>query len=198
MAPLALFIALLSSFALSILASPFLPLPTQLSHSTYATLDARSARRQDAQPVFPDQPPSCPICEQNFGSIDSCAQAAPVFANFSMIIFNPAAFIEVIRCACADTFQSAYPQCVDCFTQTNQTQFLNSDDLPKVVEGLRNVCALESSLLGGVATADGEVTPTSSIIVPTATDTLNGAASLTLSWSTMTVVGVTSILALLL
>lgn len=41
--------------------------------------------RQAAQPVFPDQPPSCPICAANYSSIDSCAQAAPVLANVSMV-----------------------------------------------------------------------------------------------------------------
>jgi hypothetical protein len=52
------------------------------------------------------------------------------------------------------------------FTQTNQTQFLdptNAQDLPAIIEGMRKVCALESSLLGGAATADGEATPTSSV-----------------------------------
>jgi len=29
------------------------------------------------------------------------------------IIFNPGAFIDIIKCACTDTFQSAYPQCAD-------------------------------------------------------------------------------------
>ncbi|KAI0772437.1 hypothetical protein BD413DRAFT_436962, partial [Trametes elegans] len=143
------------------------------------------ARRQDAQPDFPEQPPSCPICEQNFGSIDSCAQAAPVLANFSMVIFNPGAFLDVIKCACADTFQSAYPQCVDCFTQTNQTQFLNSENLPSVVEGIRNVCALESTLLGGAATADGEFTPSATSTVPQATNPANAAIPLSRSWAAM-------------
>ncbi|KAH9894033.1 WD40 repeat-like protein [Cubamyces lactineus] len=184
-APLALFFALLSFLSvLPVLASPFLPLQTEVVYlkkvaaSPVTPVDL--ARRQDdSQPTFPDQPPSCPICAQNFGSIDSCAQAAPVLANFSMIIFNPGAFIDVIKCACADTFQSAYPQCVDCFTQTNQTQFLNSDDLPGVLQGIHNICGIESSLLGGVATADGEVTPTTSLDVPKATGTTSGAASLT-------------------
>lgn len=36
-------------------------------------------------PYFPDQPPSCPICAQNYDSINSCAQACPVFENFSMV-----------------------------------------------------------------------------------------------------------------
>jgi cell division cycle 20, cofactor of APC complex len=62
------------------------------------------------------------------------------------------------------------------FTQTNQTQYLDPDggtSLPSIVEGMRNVCALASTLLGGVATADGEVTPTTSPTVPgpTATST---------------------------
>ncbi|KAI0369305.1 hypothetical protein BV20DRAFT_373956 [Pilatotrama ljubarskyi] len=198
-APLALLVALLSTFVLSALASPFLPLPTQFSqlkHAPLAPVDL--ARRQDEQPVFPDQPPSCPICEQNFGSIDSCAQAAPVFANFSMIIFNPGAFIDVIKCACADTFQSAYPQCVDCFIQTNQTQFLNSSDLPGVLKGIHNICALESTLLGGVATADGEVTPTTSLNVPKATDTTNSASPLSGSWLAVASAAILSALAVLL
>jgi hypothetical protein len=36
-------------------------------------------------PQFPDQPPSCPVCAQGYGTISSCAQAAPVLANFSMV-----------------------------------------------------------------------------------------------------------------
>ncbi|OBZ74715.1 hypothetical protein A0H81_05540 [Grifola frondosa] len=120
----------------------------------------------DAEPNFPDQPPSCPICAANYSNIDSCAEAAPVLANFSMIIFNPGAFIDVIKCACTDTFQSVYPQCVDCFQQTNQTAFLDAPDIPAVLSGIRQICALESTLLGGAATADGEATPT-----PTSTNT---------------------------
>ena len=44
------------------------------------------------------------------------------------MIYEPTRFIDVIQCACTDTFQSAYPQCVDCFTQTNQTAFLVPDN----------------------------------------------------------------------
>lgn len=89
-----------------------------------------SARQDGTSPEFPQSPASCPLCEENYANINSCAAAAPVFANFSMvrqapisgsflftdssqIIFNPGAFISVIECACTDTFQSAYPQCVD-------------------------------------------------------------------------------------
>ncbi|OCH92523.1 hypothetical protein OBBRIDRAFT_751131 [Obba rivulosa] len=131
-------------------------------------LHARQA--PSATPVFPSDIPSCQQCQQNYANIDSCAQAAPVLANFTTIIFNPGAFISIIECACGDTFQSAYPQCVDCFEQTNQTAFLNtsSSDLPGIITGIRNICALESTLLGGAASADGEVTPTGSATAPTA------------------------------
>ncbi|CAL1698260.1 unnamed protein product [Somion occarium] len=126
-------------------------------------------------PFFPDQPPSCPICAQNYPSINSCAQAAPVLANFSMIIFNPGAFIDVIKCACTDTFQSAFPQCADCFIQTNQSDVLNTPDLPGIVSGMRQICALESTLLGNVSETDGEVTPSAGVIAPTPTPSLSGA-----------------------
>ncbi|KAI0339134.1 hypothetical protein BDW22DRAFT_1336833 [Trametopsis cervina] len=129
------------------------------------------------EPVFPDQPPSCPICAQNYDGLSSCAQAAPVLANFSMILFNPGAFIDVIKCACTDTFQSAYPQCVDCFIQTNQTAFLDADtqELPSVLQGLHSVCAVASTLIGNVSETDGEATPTHSpAVTPTSS---SGAAT---------------------
>ncbi|KAF5329733.1 hypothetical protein D9619_008983 [Psilocybe cf. subviscida] len=107
------------------------------------------ARRTD--PVFPDSPPSCPICQQGYPSIQSCAQAAPVLANFSMIIFNPGAFIDVIKCACGDTFQSVFPQCVDCFTQTGQQDVISTSNLPGLVGSIKNICGIESTLLGNVS-----------------------------------------------
>lgn len=54
-------------------------------------------------------------------------------------MFNPLEFLSVINCACADTFQSAYPQCVDCFEHTNQTVFLepeNGANLSSVITGM--------------------------------------------------------------
>lgn len=100
--------------------------PTPAVAYPYTPLNNKLRAR--AEPIFPTQPPSCPICAQNYGSIDSCAQAAPVLANVSMvglmigigigargvfvdsfvrqIIFNPGAFVSVIECACTDTFQS--------------------------------------------------------------------------------------------
>ena len=90
--PLALLALLsyISALVLPALASPFLPPPTEIAYLKKAVASPVTpinlARRQDDnQPTFPDQPPSCPICAQNFGSIDSCAQAAPVLANFSMV-----------------------------------------------------------------------------------------------------------------
>ncbi|KAI0051480.1 hypothetical protein FA95DRAFT_1485398 [Auriscalpium vulgare] len=121
-------------------------------------------------PYFPDTPPSCPICAANYDGINSCAQAAPVLANFSEVLFNPGAFLDVIKCACTDTFQSAFPQCVDCFEKTNQTGWLDTPDLPSVVSGMRNVCGFASSILGNVSDSNGETTPSSSA---TATATAN-------------------------
>jgi hypothetical protein len=51
------------------------------------------------------------------------------------------------------------------FIQTNQTQYLDPSDgeaLPSIVTGMRQLCAIASTLLGGVAYTDGEATPTSS------------------------------------
>ncbi|THV03514.1 hypothetical protein K435DRAFT_774907 [Dendrothele bispora CBS 962.96] len=127
-------------------------------------------------PTFPPDPPSCPICQQNYDRISNCAEAAPVLANFTEIIFNPGAFINVIQCACTETFQSVFPQCVDCFVNTNQTQVLDSPDLPSIVSGMRQVCALESTLLGGVASANGEL-PSTAVVSPTPTPTSNSASS---------------------
>ncbi|PIL25850.1 hypothetical protein GSI_11603 [Ganoderma sinense ZZ0214-1] len=205
-APFAIFFVLLSfwsSTILSAFASPYLPVPrlTQIPPRRLGFApDLGAQKRQDGQPQFPAQPPSCPICEQNFANIDSCAQAAPVLQNFSMIIFNPGAFIDVIKCACTDTFQSAYPQCVDCFIQTNQTSFLDSgsQNLSSVVDGMHKICAIASTLLGGVATADGEVTPTSSTAAATATSSTSGASPLASSWSVAVAAVLSSIVAALL
>ncbi|KAF8181080.1 hypothetical protein BJ912DRAFT_854950, partial [Pholiota molesta] len=136
----------------------FIFLSLQISASpTISSIDLE--RRTD--PVFPPSPASCGICEQNYSNISSCAQAAPVLANISMIIFNPGAFIDVIKCACTDTFQSAFPQCVDCFIQTNQEDVLNVPNLPSLVNNTRQICALESTLLGNVSDVNSAPTPTS-------------------------------------
>jgi len=118
--------------------------------------------------VFPDSPPSCPLCERNYDEIDSCANASVVLANVSQIMFNPLAFLDVIGCACTDTFQSTYPQCVDCFTQTNQTGFLVPDNgnLSSVITGMRQICALGSSIFGHVASVNSQLPGETPITVP--------------------------------
>jgi len=130
--------------------------------------DGSPTLQRRTTPSFPPDPPSCPICEKDYWTINSCAQASPVLANFSMIIFNPGAFIDVMKCACTDTFRSSFPQCVDCFGRTNQTWVLDQDSsLPAVVNNLHDVCALAATVLGNVASANSELpspTPTPSPI----------------------------------
>jgi cell division cycle protein 20 (cofactor of APC complex) len=108
---------------------------------------------------FPEYPPSCTICSYDYEDISSCANASIVFSNIAQILFNPWSFWDVIQCACADTFQSAYPQCVDCFIQTNQTGFLvpENGNLSSVVTGIREICALGSVLFGGVAETNSQL-----------------------------------------
>ncbi|KAJ3904690.1 hypothetical protein F5879DRAFT_801187 [Lentinula edodes] len=131
-------------------------------------------RQRDVDPTFPSSPASCPICEANYSSIQNCAEASPVLANFTTIIFNPGAFIAVIQCSCTETFQSVFPQCVDCFEQTNQTDVLGAPDLPSVLQGMRNICALESTLLGSAAATDGELpSSTGASAIPTTTAASN-------------------------
>lgn len=133
--------------------------------------------RQTQQPYFPDTPASCPICAQGYTNINSCAQAATTLSNVTTVLFNPGAFIDVIKCSCADTFQSVFPQCVDCFEKTNQTGVLNTTDLPSLVNSIRSVCSLASSILGNASNADGETTPTVSSVTstPSATGSTSGA-----------------------
>jgi len=108
---------------------------------------------------FPDNPPSCKLCEKDYANIQSCANASVVFSQPSSIIFAPQQFIDVINCACTDTFKSAYPQCVDCFTQTNQTGFLvpQNGNLSSVVTGMRQICGMLSALFGGVASQNSQL-----------------------------------------
>lgn len=119
-------------------------------------------------PTFPANIPSCPKCEEHYSSLSSCMGASAVFANASSIFNNPIGYINVIKCACTDTFQAAYPQCLDCFQQTDQCYYLGTDPqgtgAGNVVSNLRSICGLGSALLGGVATVNNNVGTT----VPTA------------------------------
>ena len=57
------------------------------------------------------------------------------------------------------------------FQRTGQEDVLTTDtqNLPAVLSGIQKVCAVASTLLGGAVTANGEVTPTTSVAVPTST-----------------------------
>lgn len=75
-------------------------------------------------PTFPAQYPSCVKCQEKYSSISSCMQASSVFQNATSIFNDPINYIAVIKCACTDTFQAVYPQCVDCFQHTDQCWYL--------------------------------------------------------------------------
>ena len=93
------------------------------------------------------------------------------------VLFNPGAFIDAIQCACTETFQAVFPQCVDCFQRTNQTDVLETPDLGSVLNGMREICALASTLFGDVASANGELSQTaSSTPTPTPDPAAEGAA----------------------
>ena len=150
---------------------------------------------------FPESPPSCQICEMNFGNIDSCANASIVFANITnvspprgimelctelshdgskKVIYNPLLFIDVINCACTDTFKSTYPQCVDCFEQTNQTVFLEPSggaNLSTIVTNIRSICALGGAVFGGVASANSQLPGQTPITVASAGAALRSAVN---------------------
>jgi len=138
--------------------------------------------RQTQQPYFPDTPASCPICAKSYPSIDSCAQASTALANVSAVLFNPGAFINVIECSCTDTFQSAFPQCVDCFEKTNQTAVLNTNNLPSLVNSIREVCSFASSLLGNASNVDGETTPTGTGVTTSPAATSSSTSGVSPTW----------------
>ncbi|KAG8740663.1 hypothetical protein FRC10_004073 [Ceratobasidium sp. 414] len=111
------------------------------------------------------------------------------------IILDPVGFYDLIKCSCTDTFQSAFPQCVDCFVQTNQTTVLDTGthDLPSIVNGMRQICSLASVLLGGAAAANSQVA-SSSTIAPTPTATSGSVGRIeNLSLGRLSLVGVGSL-----
>lgn len=65
------------------LLAPLIPLSAS-SALLRQPLTARQAAPQGT-PTFPADIPSCSICAQNYQNIDSCAQAAPVLANFTQV-----------------------------------------------------------------------------------------------------------------
>lgn len=131
-------------------------------------------------PSFPAQYPSCYNCQQKYSSLSSCMEAASVFQNATSIFNSPLSYIAVIKCACTDTFQAVYPQCVQCFQMTDQCYYLGTDPkgtgAPEIVTNIRQICAFGSSLLGGADKAnypDNNNTFTPSV-VPAYTDVTQG------------------------
>ncbi|BGP43257.1 hypothetical protein JCM10450v2_007402 [Rhodotorula kratochvilovae] len=118
-------------------------------------------------PYFPPEIPSCVACQPEWSGISSCASAAPAFEarfrlNWINMLWNPIAFVDAIKCSCTDTFSSAFPQCLDCFVQTNQCEeYLGVPSLEAntstILDGIRNVCGIGSALLGGVAASQSSV-----------------------------------------
>jgi hypothetical protein len=47
--------------------------------------DGSPTLQRRTTPYFPSEPASCPICEANYTNINTCAQACPVLANFTMV-----------------------------------------------------------------------------------------------------------------
>lgn len=133
-------------------------------------------------PTFPSQYISCDKCSANYSSLSSCMEASSVFENATSIFNNPWSYISVIKCACTDTFQAVYPQCLECFQLTDQCQYLGerypdcivsydwswlTDSIssppgtdpvgtgaPAIVTNLRSICAFGSSLLGHAQSAN--------------------------------------------
>ncbi|PWN36006.1 uncharacterized protein FA14DRAFT_50814 [Meira miltonrushii] len=133
-------------------------------------------------PSFPAQYPSCYNCQQKYSSLSSCMEAASVFQNATSIFNSPLSYIAVIKCACTDTFQAVYPQCVQCFQMTDQCYYLGTDPkgtgAPEIVTNIRQICAFGSSLLGGAEKANypysnNTFTPS---VVPAYTDVTQGGA----------------------
>ncbi|CAO1620753.1 unnamed protein product [Parajaminaea phylloscopi] len=109
-------------------------------------------------PTFPAQYASCPKCQADYWKISSCAQASSAFQNDTTIFSDPTKYYSIIKCACTDTFQAVYPQCLDCFQHTDQCWYLGTDPkgtgAPAIVSNMRSICALGSALLGKVASTN--------------------------------------------
>jgi hypothetical protein len=60
------------------------------------------------------------------------------------------------------------------FVKTGQDGVIDSNNLPGVVEGMRKICALESTLLGNVSGVNGYFNSTTTTSVPTPTASSSG------------------------
>ncbi|KAJ6578793.1 hypothetical protein DFH09DRAFT_1148327 [Mycena vulgaris] len=141
------------------------------SRDISGSLRLRTDSSDSDDPRFPDSPASCGLCQQNYDSIKLCISVVPVMANSSTIISNPGSFINVISCACGDTFKSTFPQCVDCFEKTDQEALLNIASTDDVFTGINKVCALEGAIFGTGSTSSIVPVDGSSTTTPTPTST---------------------------
>lgn len=101
--------------------------PEEVKAPTTPTLVARQDNppvptSQLPYPTFPSQYTSCQKCEPEYPKISSCAMASSAFQNGTTIFSDPTKYYSIIKCACADTFQAAYPQCLDCFQVSQRRQ----------------------------------------------------------------------------
>ncbi|KAJ7161054.1 hypothetical protein C8R46DRAFT_1106369 [Mycena filopes] len=159
-----LFIAVLPFLAF-VLASPA---PTPLGTTSVWSRD------DTPEPQFPSSPASCGQCQQNYDNIKLCMSLVPIMADSSTIIKNPSDFIAVLTCSCTEPFKSTFPECVDCFQNTNQDAVLNITDTDAVMQGLTKVCALEGALFGigtssSTTAANTDPAPTTDATTPTST-----------------------------
>jgi hypothetical protein len=150
--------------------------------SPYPFSDLSLRLRTDSdEPQFPASPASCGLCQQNYDSIKLCISVVPIMVNFTTVIENPGSFVNVISCACGDQFKTTFPQCIDCFEQTDQESFLNMPDPDAVIEGTNKVCALENAVFGSGSTSSiepvGGFTDTQSSTTATSTPTSDSTSS---------------------
>ena len=74
----------LFSLVFSAIAYPYAAIPAPTPFAARAPVGASLKKRTD-EPTFPSDIASCPICEASYSSINSCAEAAPVLENFTMV-----------------------------------------------------------------------------------------------------------------
>lgn len=60
------------------------------------------------------------------------------------------------------------------FVKTGQDDVIDSNNLPAILEGMRNICGLESTLLGNVSGANGYFNSTTTTSLPTPTASASG------------------------
>jgi hypothetical protein len=96
--------------------------------------------QQPTQPYFDPSIPSCVACEKDYGKLNSCSASWQTFRSLSDAIMNPVGFIDVVKCACGDSFRRVYSLCIECFAKTGQTNTVFNTNVPPSVEDIRSMC----------------------------------------------------------